>query len=142
MPAYDILDAKVGIQLCLEQHFPEITQTLALTGAQLVLCPHATPWLAPEEPGELAHSLQARAYDNCVYILAANQVGDNGQGTKYHGGVLLINPRGQILAENFSGNPAMITATIDLTQTVEVRTTPQGMCRRFYAFERRPELYK
>lgn len=143
LPVFVLPKVTVGLQLCLEQHFPEITQTLVLKGAQLILCPHATPRLAPAERRDSWHiSLRARAYDNCVYLLAANQVGNNGQGTYYHGGALLAGPDGRVLAEDFSGQPAMIIAEIDLGQVVDVRTTPQGMCRRFYALERRPELYR
>lgn len=143
LPVFTLPKITVGIQLCLEQHFPEITQTLVLKGAQLILCPHATPRLNATERRESWHiSLRARAYDNCVYVLAANQAGDNGQGTFYHGGALLVGPAGQVLAEDFSDQPAIIAADIDLDQVVDVRTTPQGMCRRFYALERRPELYR
>lgn len=143
LPVFRLPKVTVGIQLCLEQHFPEITQTLVLKGAQLILCPHATPRLTAAERRESWHiSLRARAYDNCVYLLAANQAGDNGQGTRYHGGALAVSPLGRVLAEDFSGDAAMITAEIDLSQAVQARETPQGMCRRFYPPERRPELYK
>jgi predicted amidohydrolase len=143
LPVFTLPKVAVGLQLCLEQHFPEITQTLVLKGVQLILCPHATPRLGPAERRESWHiSLRARAYDNCVYVLAANQAGNNGQGTDYHGGAILVGPEGKVLAEDFSGRPAMITGEIDLARVVDVRTTPQGMCRRFYARERRPELYK
>ncbi len=142
LPIFVLPKVTVGIQLCLEQHFPEIAQTLALKGAQLILSPHATPRLAAADRRESWHiSLRARAYDNCVYLLAANQVGDNGQGTTYHGGALLVGPTGAVLAEDFSGQAAMITGEIDLDKVAGARTTPQGMCRRFYARERRPELY-
>ncbi len=142
LPVFTLPKVIGGVQLCLEQHYPEITQTLVLKGAQLILCPHATPRLGPADRRESWHiSLRARAYDNCVYVLAANQVGDNGQGTVYHGGAILVSPAGKVLAEDFSGHPAMITGEIDLDQVVDVRATPQGMCRRFYASERRPELY-
>jgi predicted amidohydrolase len=143
LPVFALPRVTVGIQLCLEQHFPEIAQTLALKGAQLILCPHATPRLAAADRRETWHiSLRARAYDNCIYILAANQVGDNGQGTVYHGGALLVGPTGAVLAEDFSGREAMIAGEIDLDKVAGARTTPQGMCRRFYARERRPELYR
>jgi len=142
LPVFALPGVAVGIQLCLEQHFPEIAQTLALKGAQLILCPHATPRLGAAERRESWHiSLRARAYDNCVYVLAANQVGDNGQGTVYHGGAILVGPTGEVLAEDFSGREAMITGEIDLARVAAARTTPQGTCRRFYARERRPELY-
>jgi len=142
LPVFRLSKVTVGMQLCLEQHFPDIAQTLALKGAQIILCPHATPRLAPAERRASWHiSLRARAYDNCVYILATNQAGDNGQGTFYHGGALLIDPEGKVLAEDFSGQPSMIAAEINLGRVAAVRTTPQGMCRRFYAPQRRPELY-
>lgn len=143
LPVFRLPKVTVGLQLCLEQHFPEITQTLVLKGAQLILCPHATPRLSAAQRRDSWHiSLRARAYDNCVYLLAANQVGGNGQGTVYHGGAMLISPLGQVMAEDFSGDEAMICGDIDLDQAVDVRQTPEGMCRRFYPPERRPELYK
>ena len=143
LPVFRLPKVTVGLQLCLEQHFPEITQTLVLKGAQLILCPHATPRLSADQRRESWQiSLRARAYDNCVYLLAANQVGDNGQGTIYHGGATIISPLGQVLAEDFSGGEAMIVADIDLDQAVDARQTPQGMCRRFYPPERRTELYQ
>lgn len=142
LPVFKLPKATVGVQLCLEQHFPDIAQTLVLKGAQIILSPHATPRLTAVQRRESWHiSLRARAYDNCVYVLAANQAGDNGYGIRYHGGALLVGPAGQVLAEDFSGNPAMVAAEIDLAQIAAVRATPQGMCRRFYATERRRELY-
>lgn len=143
LPVFSLPEVRVGFQLCLEQHYPEITQTLALRGAELILCPHATPRLTPAERRDSWHiSLRARAYDNCVYVLATNMVGDNGQGVEYPGGLLLVDPAGQVVAEDFSGRPAMIVDDIDLSLVVNVRSTPQGMCRRFYAPSRRPELYE
>jgi predicted amidohydrolase len=143
LPVFALPQVAVGIEMCLEQHFPEISQTLALRGAQLLLCPHAVPRLTPQERRDRWYiSLRARAYDNCVYVLATNQVGDNGQGLEYSGGILLVDPSGQVIAEDFSGKPAMITADIKLSQVMAARTTPQGMCRRFYATSRRTELYE
>lgn len=143
LPVFEIPGIRVGLQMCLEQHFPDIAQTLALRGAQLILCPHATPRISAGQRRESWHiSLRARAYDNCVYLLACNQAGDNGLGLTYPGGALLVDPSGRVLAEDFSGEPALITGDIDLTQVLDVRTTPQGMCRRFYAPSRRKELYE
>ncbi len=143
LPVFALPQARVGVQLCLEHHFPEVSQTLVLKGAELILCPHAIPRLTPEERREKWHiSLRARAYDNCVYILAANQVGSNGKGMVYPGGLMLVDPSGKVVAEDFSGEPAIITADINLTNVISLRTTPHGMCRRFYAADRRPELYE
>ncbi len=143
LPVFRLANVTVGIQMCLEHHFPEISQTLVLRGAQLLLCPHAVPRLTPSERRERWHiSLRARAYDNCTYVLAANQVGNNGRGIEYPGGTMLIGPTGDIIAEDFSGTASLLTAAIDLDDIIKVRTTSQGKCRRFYAESRRPELYE
>lgn len=34
---------KIGIPLCVETHYPEITQALALKGAAVIFAPHAVP---------------------------------------------------------------------------------------------------
>lgn len=143
LPVFDLNGIRVGVQLCLEHHFPDIAQTLVLRGAQLILCPHATPRISPLQRRESWNiALRSRAYDNCAYILAANQQGENGQGLVYPGGAMAIDPAGNVLAEDFSGQAGLIVADLDLDQVVDTRTTPQGMCRRFYAPSRRKELYE
>ena len=142
LPVFALPGVRAGIQLCLEQHFPDISQTLVLRGAQLLLVPHATPRLGPEERRSSWHlSLRARAYDNCVYLMASNLAGDNGRGVRYPGGAIIVNPSGVVKAEDFSGGEAMVTAELDLSAVIDARSTPEGMCRRFYAPYRRPELY-
>lgn len=143
LPVFSLPSLRVGVQLCLEQHFPEISQTLALRGAQLLLCPHATPHLSAPLRRESWHiSLRARAYDNCVYVLACNAAGDNGQGTPYYGGAMLIDPLGRVLAEDFSARPALVSGVIDIAAAAGVHRSPEGTCRRFFAPYRRPELYE
>ena len=143
LPVFTLDGITVGVQMCLEHHFPDIAQTLVLRGAQLILCPHATPRITADQRQSSWHiALRARAYDNCVYLLAANLQGDNGQGLVYPGGAMAIAPGGEVLAEDFSGQAALIIADLDLSQVIDARTTPQGMCRRFYAPWRRKELYE
>lgn len=143
LPVFALDGINVGVQMCLEHHFPDIAQTLVLRGAQLILCPHATPRITADQRQSSWHiALRARAYDNCVYLLAANLQGDNGQGLVYPGGAMAIAPGGEVLAEDFSGQAALIIADLDLSQVIDARTTPQGMCRRFYAPWRRKELYE
>ena len=143
LPVFQLPGITVGIQMCLEHHFPDVAQTLVLRGAQLILCPHATLRLTPDQRRESWHiALRARAYDNCAYMLATNMQGDNGQGLVYPGGMMVVDPGGNVLAENFSGEPGLVVADLDLDQVIDVRTTPEGMCRRFYAPFRRKELYE
>lgn len=40
---------KIGIALCVETHYPDITQTLALRGAEVVFAPHAVPRISGTE---------------------------------------------------------------------------------------------
>lgn len=143
LAVFTLPEVRVGFQICLEQHFPQISQTLALRGAQLILCPHATPCLpAPLRRESWLLSLRARAYDNCVYVLACNAVGSNGQGIMYHGGLLLVDPFGRVMVEDFSGQAGIIIGEIDLAVVENARRSPEKTCRRFFAPYRRPELYE
>jgi len=66
-----------GIQLCYEAHFPEISTVMALMGADIIFIPHASPRGDPQ--GKLnswLRHLRARAFDNGVFIVACNQVGE------------------------------------------------------------------
>ncbi len=142
LPVFSLEGVKIGIMMCLEHHFPDIAQTLVLRGAQLILCPHATPRItAQQRRDSWKVALRARAYDNCTYIVACNMQGDNGRGLKYAGGAMIVDPTGKIIQEDFTDKPAMLVADLDFKKTIAARMTPQGMCRRYYAPARRLELY-
>ncbi len=71
----------MGIQLCYDAHFPELSTRMAVNGADIIFMPHASPRGTPSQKltSWLRH-LTARAFDNGVFIVACNQNGDNQKG--------------------------------------------------------------
>ena len=78
--------------------------------------------------------LRARAYENGVYVVAANRVGQAGE--RHHlGRSMIVDPRGSILAEASSETEDLITHTIDLDLVTQARKSFP------WWRDRRPDLY-
>ena len=128
-----------GMQLCYDAHFPELSTLLALKGAEVLFIPHASP--APESPEEKrrrwSRYLAARAYDNSVFVVACNQTGDGGAGIRFSGVALILDPRGNVIAETSGDDEEMIIAELKSEVLAKTRTARMG----FFLPQRRPELY-
>jgi len=133
----DTEKAKIGFQMCIESHFPEMTGCLAYRGAELVLMPFATPMDAARRVDIWKKYLPARAYDNGVFVAACNHV-KNGKG----GGAVIIDPRGNVAAEDVSGKETILTADLkgDMTERVSIDERKNMRETDFFG-SRRPELY-
>ncbi|MEW6696933.1 MAG: nitrilase family protein [Bacillota bacterium] len=135
--------AKFGIQICWDMHFPEMTTILSLKGCEIIFAPHASPSIVGDRRDIWLKYLPARAYDNTVFIGACNLVGDDGRGHHFCGGALIIDPKGNILAEDFRGKESMLIADLDCTKINMIREqNSRSMANSFYLGARRPELYK
>lgn len=135
-------NANIGLQLCWESHFPEISSILALNGADIILMPHSSGLPSSRRKDIWDKCLKARAYDNTVYVIACNQLGDNGLGTLFGGGCSAIDPRGNILAENYDSKDSMII--VDITSEILYKLRRKeytSMKDLYYLNRRRPELY-
>lgn len=124
-----------GFQLCVELHFPEITQTLSLKGAQIVFAPHAAPG-TPEKRRALWQTyVPARAYDNRVYVACCNQA----DGARFGGGCYAVNPKGEVVADCFS--PGLSVFEVDRQLPARYRAPGGDIRSRYYPKLRRPHLY-
>ena len=83
--------ARMGMQLCLESHMPELALEQSRQGAFLIAMGFASPREAPHEKLERwMRYLPARAYDNGVYVVAANQSGCSESGRDFPAVALAI----------------------------------------------------
>lgn len=134
--------AVIGIQLCWESHFPEISTTLALEGADIILMPFASGLGGDRRRSSWLRYLPARAYDNTVYVGACNAYGPNGFGTEFGGGAMIFDPRGETMCEDFGGT-GIVTADLSAEPLERIRRKGyESMKDLCFLDKRRPELYK
>jgi predicted amidohydrolase len=84
---------KLGLLICYDMRFPEISRILTVNGANILVSPSA--WVAgfmKSEHWEIM--VRARAIENGVYVLAPNQVGNI-----YCGHSMAIDPFGAIIVD-------------------------------------------
>lgn len=102
----------VGLTVCYDAWFPEVSRQLAWMGAELLLNVVLTPTADRAQEVVLA---QANAIVNQVFVASVNAAAPRGQGRS-----LLVDPQGRILAAAVGAEPTVLAATIDLD---EVRRT-------------------
>ncbi len=142
LPVFSFHKAKFGIAICWDLHFPEVSTILSLKGAEIIFAPHASPAIAGNRREIWLKYLTARAYDNALYLAACNLVGDDGTGHRYSGGAIVIDPKGNIVSESFTGREEMLLADLDPDVINTIRRRESGSMRHsFFLAGRRPELY-
>jgi len=135
--AYDNIN--FGIQLCYETHFPELSTIMSLHGAEIIFFLYASPNRKPKEKRDSwLRDLPARAFDNGAFIVACNQVGENGAGLLFPGVIMILNPEGKILYQYTGYREKMIIAELKKKDLTEIRTHRM----KYFIKYRRPELYK
>lgn len=88
--AYDTDLGKIGIVICYDGDFPNLSTTIALKGAEMIIRPSAFLRTYDHWWG----TNFARAYDNHVYIVAVNAVGTDASSAYYFGHSMIIGPNG------------------------------------------------
>ena len=134
--AYDTAIGRIGLQVCYDWRFPEITRVLALQGAEII----AHPTNSPAPARDLADFItRARAAENAVFFLTANRCGREG-GTEFFGWSQIVDPLGRRLAEA-GADETTIVAELDL-ELARTKTKAPGAGYQVSLFgDRRPELY-
>jgi len=85
----------IGLNICYDLYFPELTRLQALQGAELIVCISASPGLRRRFFEGFCLS---RAMENAVYLAYVNRVGIE-EGLQFWGGSRIIAPNGSILAQ-------------------------------------------
>jgi len=132
-----------AIQICWETHFPEISTIQSLKGAEIIFTPFASPDKVGDRKQIWLKYLTARAYDNSVFIATCNLIGSNGLDVNFAGGCLVIDPKGDLIAEDFSQKESILIVDLPNNEINEIRKTERKSMKYSYFLQyRRPELYK
>ena len=122
----------VGVQICYDIRFPELTRALAVGGASLVTVSAA--WQAGLFKEEhWVTLLRARAIENTVWIAAVGQVPDpDEKPTRAATGIgrsMLIDPLGVVRAD-LGPAPGVVVINADMSLVASVRKTLPSLANR------------
>jgi predicted amidohydrolase len=122
-------DAVVGMCICNDRRWPETFRVMGLQGVEIVALGYNTPTENIHHPEPLhlrmfhhLVTLQANAYQNATWILAAAKAGKE-DGYGLIGGSVVVAPTGEIAARSLSEDDELITATLDLELGEYIRRT-------------------
>lgn len=111
---------QIGQAICYDLRFPELFRRLTEQGMQLCVLPAAFTQKTGEAHWEVL--TRARAIENQVYLIAADQCGMYGDSIRCHGNSMIVDPWGTILAQGNAANPGIIFAEIDLAKQHKIRS--------------------
>ncbi|CCG81502.1 Lon protease homolog, mitochondrial [Taphrina deformans PYCC 5710] len=120
---FDTPCGKVGMAICFDLRFPEVSLNLVRRGAQVLLYPSAFAIKTGAAHWETL--LRARAIENSAWVIAAAQAGNHNEKRASYGHALIVDPWGAIVAQSSDmrvQEPSFILADIDIPYTNQVRT--------------------
>jgi predicted amidohydrolase len=138
LAVHDLGGLKIGMNICFDGSFPESSRILTLLGADLVVLP--TNWATgARKMAELVSA--ARAWENHIYYLAVNRVGEE-SGFRYIGLSSAADYMGNVLHFAPEGEEAIFTIEVDSAAARQKRVVT---CAGVYEIDRvnwrRPEMY-
>ncbi len=129
---------KFGIQLCYDAHFPQLSTSMAVKGADLIMIPHASPRGTSEEKyRSWMRHLKARAFDNGVFIAACNQTGENGNGLSFPGVAVVIGPDGKVISKYTENKEGLLVSKLSARHLDNIRNHKM----KYFLPNRRDDMY-
>jgi omega-amidase len=120
---------KVGILICFDLRFPEISRNLALEGADCII--YVAEFPRPRDD-VWTTLLRARAMENQIFIIGVNRVGED-TSISYFGKSIIIGPNGETICEGSSKaeiirgslDPNLLDSAKDFIPTLSLRYPDQ-----------------
>ena len=131
-PVFKTSFARIGVQICWDNFFPEGTRILALRGAQIVFAPTASAFASHNRWERM---ICANAIANNLFIFRINRAGKE-ERQQFYGKSFCVNPFGEFAASQAGSEDAIIFSDINLDEVQETRE--------IWPFfkDRRPDLYE
>ncbi len=108
---------RIGMIICFDGDYPELSRIQALLGAEVICRPSAL--LRSADIWELTS--RARAYDNHVYIVGSNATGTDAGGVHFFGNSHIVTPIGTIVAKAAS-HEGWVVADLDPADAISSLT--------------------
>lgn len=140
---WNLDEIKMGMCLCNDRRWPETWRVMSLQSAEIIVLGYNTPsrnihWPEPVHLRMHHHliTLQASAYQNCVWAAAAAKCGYE-DGHHMIGGSVIVAPTGEIVAQASTEDDEVISVSADLALAETFRKNVFDFAR-----HRRPEHYR
>ncbi len=128
---FDTELGKIGLVICYDLYFPEVTRLPRLEGAQLLVCISASPSVRRTFFETLA---SARAIENTAFLAFVNRVGIE-DGLQFWGGSRLVGPDGRIVAQAKYDTEDLVICDVDYSDITPIETSLPALR------DLRPELF-
>ncbi|MEN6294481.1 MAG: carbon-nitrogen hydrolase family protein [Methanobacterium sp.] len=109
---------KIGVAICYDIRFPELSRLMALEGAELIVIPGA--FNMTTGPAHWETLIRGRAIDNQLYVAAASPARNEKLSYVAYGNSMVADPWGDVLARA-SEKEEVIYADIKLSRIKEIR---------------------
>lgn len=137
LPVFDTPLGRIGIEICYDLRFPEVTRSLALQGADMVAHPTNFPMAAKIQTELIT---VARAAENRIYLLTANRCGKERWG-EFCGRSQIVDPYGTRLAETDERTETLLLGEVDVEKARDKDYVVPGEYELYLFGHRRPDLY-
>lgn len=120
LPPFDTPVGRIGLTVCFDLRFPEISLALKRQKSEIITYPSA--FTVPTGEAHWEVLLRARAIETQAYIVAAAQAGHHNEKRQSYGHSMIVSPWGEVVASlGDSPEPEIATADIDLDLVAKVR---------------------
>ncbi|HET6349040.1 MAG TPA: nitrilase-related carbon-nitrogen hydrolase [Candidatus Krumholzibacteria bacterium] len=132
---YPVEGGKVGMMICFDWFYPEVTRILAIDGAQVICHPSnlVLPWCQD--------AMRTRSLENRVFSVTANRIGAEKRGNislTFTGKSQIVSPKGEILTQAGERSESLKVVDVDLNEALDKMVTPNNDLFK----DRKPALYK
>lgn len=131
----EVRGAKIGMMVCFDWIFPEVTRTLTLLGAEIICHPSNLVLSYCQQ------SMLARCIENAVFAVTANRFGSDRRPhgeLRFTGKSQVVAPKGKLLHRAHSQREELYITEIDPALARDKMMTPLNNLLQ----DRRPEYYK
>jgi N-carbamoylputrescine amidase len=131
---FDTKYARIGVQICWDQWYPEGSRITALSGAQVIFYPTSIGW-HPHEKAQFGGTQldawvtmhRSHAIANGVYAAAVNRVGFEGQpdkgdpGLEFWGNSFVADPSGEVVSRAAADREEILVVECDPAKSEDTR---------------------